>query len=79
MTKLLKNIKAHSKWAYDLIEEVNGEISLVLVEVDYPSNFTHVLAIVDGVVEIVPYVDRTAADAVGLQLDAAGCACVRIE
>jgi hypothetical protein len=79
MTKLMKNIKAHSKWAYDLIEEENGEISLVLVEVDDPSNFTHVLAIVDGIVEIVPYVNPTAANVVGLQLDAAGCACVRIE
>lgn len=79
MTKLLKNIKAYSKWAYDLIEEENGEISLVLVEVDNPSNFTHVLAIVDGIVEIIPYVNPTAADAVGLQLDVANTACVRIE
>lgn len=79
MTRLLKNIKARSKWAYDLIEEENGEISLVLVKVDDPSNFIYVLSIVDGVIEIVPYVDRTAAEAVGLQLGAAGCTCVRIE
>ena len=79
MTKLLKNINNNPAWAYGLIEEENGEILLVLVEVDDPSNYTHVLGIVDGIVEIIPYVNTSAANAVGLQLGAAGCACVRIE
>lgn len=77
MTKLLKNLAAHPRYVFDLVEN-NGEVSLVIVDADKPKEVAFwVLTIeAEGHIIIHNSVPPAAAAALGLKLDDDGAAVV---
>lgn len=77
MTKLLKNLAAHPRYVFDLVEN-NGEVSLVIVDAATPKDIAFwVLSIeAEGHITIHNSVSPAAAAALGLQLDDDGAAVV---